>query len=104
MLDVRADVPEPFVITLPIARVHSQIGVALGRAEIARLIEPIGFTVLEQARDTDAGVLTVKVPTNRPDIRPEPYGIDDIIEEIARTFGYSNVPRRGSRPGPSRDG
>ena len=34
------------------------------------------------------------MPTNRPDIRPEPYGIDDIIEEIARTFGYSNVPRR----------
>ena len=34
------------------------------------------------------------MPTNRPDIRPEPYGVDDVIEEIARTFGYSNVPRR----------
>ena len=94
MLDVRADVPEPFVVSLPIARVHSQIGVALGPGEIARLIEPIGFTVLEQGGDADDGVLAVQVPTNRPDIRPEPYGIDDIIEEIARTFGYSNVPRR----------
>ena len=53
MLDVRGDVPEPFVVSLPIARVHSQIGVALGPGEIARLIEPIGFTVLEQERDTD---------------------------------------------------
>ncbi len=33
------------------------------------------------------------VPTNRPDVRPAPYGIDDVIEEIARTFGYVNVPR-----------
>jgi phenylalanyl-tRNA synthetase beta chain len=94
MLDVRSDVPEPFVVSVPIARVHSQIGVALGPDEIARLIEPIGFTVLEQERDTDSGVLTVQVPTNRPDIRPEPYGIDDVIEEIARTFSYSKVPRR----------
>jgi phenylalanyl-tRNA synthetase beta chain len=94
MLDVRADVPEPFVVPLPIARVHSQIGVALGPVEIARLIEPIGFTVLETEHDADAGVLTVEVPTNRPDIRPGPYGVDDIIEEIARTFGYSKVPRR----------
>ena len=94
LLDVRGDVPEPFVVTLPIARVHSQIGVALSPEKIARLIEPIGFTVLEQERDNDQGVLTVMVPTNRPDIRAEPYGVDDVIEEIARMFGYSNVPRR----------
>jgi len=94
MLDVRADVPEPFVVSVPIARVHSQIGVALGPGEIARLIEPIGFTVLEQGGAADDGALAVQVPTNRPDVRRDPYGIDDIIEEIARTFGYSNVPRR----------
>ena len=94
MLDVRGDVPEPFVVSVPLGRVHSQIGVALGPVEIARLIEPIGFTVLEQEQDTDEGVLTVQVPTNRPDIRSEPYGVDDVIEEIARTFGYSNIPRR----------
>jgi phenylalanyl-tRNA synthetase beta chain len=94
MLDVRGDVPEPFVVPVPIARVQRQIGVTLGPAEIARLIEPIGFALLERERGADDGVLTVEVPTNRPDIRPAPYGIDDIIEEIARTFGYSNVPRR----------
>jgi phenylalanyl-tRNA synthetase beta chain len=94
MLDVRADVPEPFVVSVPIARVHRQIGVELGPDDIARHIEPIGFTVLEQEGDADDGVLTIQVPTNRPDIRPEPYGIDDVIEEVARTFGYSNVPRR----------
>ena len=39
-------------------------------------------------------MVTVAVPTNRPDIRPAPFGIDDVIEEVARTFGYSKVPRR----------
>ncbi len=91
MLDVRGEVPEPFAVAVPVARVHRQIGVELGREEIARLIGPIGFTVLEDAGDD--GRLTVVVPTNRPDVRPEPYGVDDVIEEIARTFGYSNVPR-----------
>jgi len=94
MLDERGDVPEPFVVSVPIARVHSQIGVALGPDEIARHLEPIGFTVLKQGADREDGVLTIEVPTNRPDIRPEPHGIDDVIEEVARTFGYSNVPRR----------
>ncbi len=93
MLDVRGEVPEPFVVSVPTARVHGQIGVELGREEIARFIEPIGFTVLD--RDGEGGDrVTVVVPTNRPDVRPEPYGVDDVIEEIARMFGYSNIPRR----------
>ena len=109
MLDVRGEVPEPFVVSVPITRVHSQIGVALSAEEIARLLEPIGFTVLEEvaagAPSSPSGAggpsgtglagghVTVMIPTNRPDVRPAPYGIDDVIEEIARTFGYSRIPR-----------
>ncbi len=103
MLDARGEVPEPFVVSVPIARVHSQIGVALGREEIARLIEPIGFTVLEYGGGDALGAgeggdaadrVSVIVPTNRPDVRAEPYGVDDVIEEIARMFGYGDIPRR----------
>jgi phenylalanyl-tRNA synthetase beta chain len=103
MLDVRGDVPEPFVVTVPLARVHRQIGVELSAEQVARLIEPIGFKVMEEVGAGLAGgpgasgfgseSLVVEVPTNRPDVRPEPFGVDDVIEEIARTFGYSNVPR-----------
>jgi phenylalanyl-tRNA synthetase beta chain len=103
MLDVRGDVPEPFVVSVPLARVHRQIGVELSAENIARLIEPIGFRVMEEVGAGLAGgpgasgfgqeSLVVEVPTNRPDVRPEPFGVDDVIEEIARTFGYSNVPR-----------
>ncbi len=96
MLDVRGEVPMPFTLSVPVARVRRQTGVELGRDEIADLIEPIGFSVLADGASDDRNgdeSITVTVPTNRPDIRPEPHGVDDVIEEVARTFGYSNVPR-----------
>jgi phenylalanyl-tRNA synthetase beta chain len=89
MLDIRGSVPEPFELDVPIARVQRQIGVPLTRGDIAGLLDPIGFTT----RAGTADHVTVRVPTNRPDVRPAPYGIDDVIEEIARMFGYANVPR-----------
>ncbi len=98
-LDIRGDVPEPFTLDVPIARVRRQVGVPLTRAQIAALLEPIGFSTGSGSVDSagsDAGSedqLTVLVPTNRPDVRPAPYGIDDVIEEVARTFGYANIPR-----------
>ena len=105
MLDVRGEVPEPFVVSVPVARVQRQTGVALSRHQVARLIEPIGFKVLAISdavaggggvalADAEDVSVTVVVPTNRPDVRPEPYGVDDIIEEIARMYGYSRLPRR----------
>jgi phenylalanyl-tRNA synthetase beta chain len=88
-LTVDGDVPEPFEIHVPLARVQRQVGVALTRQDVTDLIEPIGFACRPDGEED----LTVTVPTNRPDVRPAPYGIDDVIEEVARTFGYSNVPR-----------
>jgi phenylalanyl-tRNA synthetase beta chain len=92
-LDVRGNVPEPFELSVPIARVQRQIGVPLTRDRIAGLLEPIGFAIRPGPVDDQAATLTVLVPTNRPDVRPAPYGIDDVIEEVARTFGYANIPR-----------
>ncbi len=94
ILDVRGDVPEPFTLQVPIARVQRQIGVPLSGVEIAALLDPIGFTTSGGGGAVaDDGRLAVLVPTNRPDVRPAPYGIDDVIEEVARMFGYANVPR-----------
>ena len=98
-LRIDGDVPVPFEIQVPVARVQRQIGVPLTAAAITDLLEPIGF----RCRPSGGDHLAVVVPTNRPDVRPAPYGIDDIIEEVARTFGYANVPRRTpSWPEPGR--
>ena len=88
-LDVRGAVPEPERIFVSSHRVGAVLGVDVDAALAASLLEPIGFG----AEPADQGLL-VTVPTNRPDIRPAPYGVDDVIEEIARTYGYSQIPRR----------
>ncbi len=91
LLDVRGDVPQTLSFDVPVARVQRQIGIELDANQIAALIEPLGFACVP---DAASELLTVAVPSNRPDVRPAPYGIDDVIEEVARMFGYSNVPRR----------
>ena len=93
MLDVRGEVPEPFVVSVP-----DRPGAApdRGRRSGARrshaCIEPIGFTVLEHDAAATSGSRSWCRRTG-PTCGREPYGVDDVIEEIARTFGYSNVPR-----------
>ena len=88
LIDIRGAVPEPFTLSVPIARVRRQVGVPLSREQIAALLDPIGFTTSAGGDDH----IGVRVPTNRPDVRRAPYGIDDVIEEVARTFGYANIP------------
>jgi len=88
-LDARGEVPRPFRLQVPTARVQSLLGVALEPDAVASLLEPIGFGC-----EPADGSLEVTVPTNRPDIRRAPHGVADVIEEIARTYGYSRIERR----------
>ena len=88
-LDVRGAVPAPLRISVAARRVRAVLGVDIDPEEAASLLEPLGF-----GAEPERGGLLVTVPTNRPDIRPEPHGVDDVIEEIARTYGYSRIARR----------
>jgi phenylalanyl-tRNA synthetase beta chain len=97
-LDVRGEVPGPFALTVPLDRVNGLLGTALDGEEVAALIEPIGF-----ACELRRPAVVVTVPTNRPDVRPAPHGVADVIEEIGRTYGYSRIGRRQpSWPQPGR--
>jgi phenylalanyl-tRNA synthetase beta chain len=88
-IDRRGLVPRPFEVGLEVRRVNELLGTDLGAPDVARLIGPLGFA----CRVSD-GSLTVTVPTDRPDVRPPPFGVDDVVEEVARTYGYSRLPRR----------
>jgi len=96
-LDVRGDVPVPITVELPVERVNALLGTALGPGEVTELLTPLGFT-------TDAGQvgrLAVTVPTARPDVRPAPFGVADLIEEVARLHGYARLgTRRPAWPQP----
>jgi phenylalanyl-tRNA synthetase beta chain len=69
------------------ARVNDILATSLTDAEIAELLEPIGFTA--EPVPGEPGIQVVTIPTWRPDSERE----IDVIEEVARLYGYSNIAR-----------
>jgi phenylalanyl-tRNA synthetase beta chain len=78
--------PAPDVhITLRTERANAVLGTALRPPQCAELLSSLGF-VPEATTD---GNFDVKVPTWRPDCNRE----IDLIEEVARIYGYDNIVR-----------
>ncbi len=71
-------------LTLRISRTSALLGLALDAAQIQDLLESIGIL----CKHKDADTLWVKPPTFRVDIEREA----DLIEEVARLYGYNNIP------------
>jgi phenylalanyl-tRNA synthetase beta chain len=98
-VDVRGDVPEPARLRVRTGRVNALLGTDFSEEDVMAALVPLGMTVGRAGDD----VLEVTVPTFRPDIRPAPHGEADIAEEVARTSGYSSLPRtRPAWPQPGR--
>ncbi|MBM3639636.1 MAG: phenylalanine--tRNA ligase subunit beta [Actinobacteria bacterium] len=74
-----ASCPSARNITLRPSQIQRTLGITMAIDEVARLLSPIGFTVGASGDD-----FLVTTPTFRPDCEEE----IDIIEEIARHFGY----------------
>lgn len=93
---IRVGSPPPAnrVVALRISRIGRVLGLDLSVEEVTRLIAPIGFDTRPKAVDSD--VLLVTVPGWRGDVTTEA----DLLEEVARRFGYDAFPRqpRSFRP------
>lgn len=74
--------PKPAEVTLRAARLASVLGIDIEAARVTEILERLGFEV-----KVGAGKWLVKVPTYRFDIAIE----EDLIEEVARVFGYNNI-------------
>ncbi len=70
-------------ITLPIAKVRDVIGIEIEPAVMVRILTQLGFEVVQQA---DSLICTP--PSYRFDMSIK----EDLIEEIARIYGYDNIP------------
>ena len=64
-------------------RVNFVLGTTIETAEMVQILDRLGFDV-----DTTGKVYQVVVPTFRSDVTRE----IDLIEEIARVYGYDNIP------------
>jgi len=68
---------------LRLARVERVIGASPSREEAVRILQALGFAVDDSGEDVQ-----VVVPSFRRDIHQE----DDLVEEIARIWGYDKIP------------
>ena len=71
-------------VTLRIKRIERILGYVIPDENIIRILEKLGIDVISK-NDLE---LKVSVPPFRPDIERE----IDIIEEVARIYGYDNIP------------
>ncbi|SEM36704.1 phenylalanyl-tRNA synthetase beta subunit [Mesobacillus persicus] len=74
---------EPAVVSVTLEKINRVIGADLNMQEVQSIFSRLQF---ETAVDNDK--ITVTVPTRRGDITIE----EDLIEEVARLYGYDNVP------------
>ena len=77
------NLPARAPITLPITKVRDVIGIEIEPAVMVRILTQLGFEVEQQA---DALICTP--PSYRFDMSIK----EDLIEEIARIYGYDNIP------------
>ncbi len=75
--------PQVRPISVRVSQVNRILGTSLEADDIAALVAPIGYSVAGRNGD----VLTIDLPSWRPDSTAE----IDVVEEVARHFGYDRI-------------
>lgn len=90
VIDIKSRGYEEKAITLRPGRLRKVLGVEITRDAACDILKRLQFTIV-RATNNSIGVV---VPSFRGDV----YREIDLIEEIARIYGYNNIPTRTSIP------
>lgn len=82
-LDVLNTSLSPKIVEAKWARINELLGLELTADEIARILNSLNLKTL-----VDKDIIKVTVPSFRLDIE----GVADLAEEVARIYGYDNIP------------
>lgn len=88
VVEAKADLPARTPVRLRTARAEKVLGLALGAERIAGLFKGLALSFVQQGDD-----FLVTPPSWRFDMEIE----EDLIEEIARLYGYDNIPSPAPR-------
>lgn len=83
IVDTYPEQRERIIVSLRPERANSVLGTDLNIDEMQKILKSLEFPA-----EKSEGNLTVTIPTFRPDV----YREIDLIEEIARHYGYNNIP------------
>jgi phenylalanyl-tRNA synthetase beta chain len=82
-IDVYAKKQKPLIVSARVARVNAVLGTSLSKKEIVNHLKSIN---LEPVSSSKEGI-AFRIPTYRYDLAEE----IDLIEEVARVYGYDNI-------------
>ncbi|MDQ0230985.1 phenylalanine--tRNA ligase subunit beta [Metabacillus malikii] len=81
--EVQTKTFEPVIVKTTVEKVNRVLGMDVSAEEMKSILDRLQFGV-----ELDGTTLIVTVPTRRGDITIE----EDLVEEIARLYGYDNIP------------
>lgn len=93
VVEATGKLPQAPEIDLRLANIRRLLGIDMAVDEVRDILARLGLDILQQKTDA----IRVRVPSFRFDLAIEA----DLIEELARVYGYNNIPRsRGLPPMP----
>ncbi len=100
LIDVYPQPAQPLVLELPPGEVRRIVGIHLSAYDIAEMLQRLGFQcqvhgvsgIGDVAGMIDTVIDPMTVQVRVPSFRQDIGGLADLCEEVARVYGYDNIP------------